>query len=108
MKRGAALVFVAATLLIAAPALAQPTGTMTWGIHVTLATRWLDPMETDSEITPFMILYAMHDALVKPMPGALNAPCLAESWTMSKDGRTWDFVLRKGVKFHRLEEHTSE
>jgi peptide/nickel transport system substrate-binding protein len=108
MKRGAALVFVAATLLIAAPALAQPTGTMTWGIHVTLATRWLDPMETDSEITPFMILYAMHDALVKPMPGALNAPCLAESWTMSKDGRTWDFVLRKGVKFHNGDPVTAE
>src|ERR1051326_6384961 len=101
MKRGAALVFVAATLLVAAPALAQPTGTMTWGIPGTLATRWLDAMETDSEITPFMILYAMHDALVKPMPGALNAPCLAESWTMSKDGGTGGLVLGRGGKFHR-------
>jgi ABC-type transport system substrate-binding protein len=53
-------------------------------------TRWLDPLETDSEITPFLVFYAMHDALVKPMPGNFNAPCLAESWTMSKDGRTWE------------------
>src|SRR5262249_61759455 len=82
-------------LSLAAPAVAQPAGTMTWGVHVTLATRWLDTSETESEITPFMILYALHDALVKPMPGNLNTPCLAEASTMSKDGRTWDFVLRK-------------
>jgi peptide/nickel transport system substrate-binding protein len=61
----------------AAPAAAQPAGTVTWGVHVTLATRWLDTAETESEITPFMILYALHDALVKPMPGNLNAPSLA-------------------------------
>ena len=43
---------------------AQPAGTMTWGVHVTLATRWLDTSETVSEISPFMILYALHDAVV--------------------------------------------
>ena len=63
----------------AAPAGAQPAGSMTWAVHVTLAARWLDPAETDSEITPFMIFYALHDALVKPMPASLNAPSLAES-----------------------------
>jgi len=87
-------------LLVVAPVCAQPSGTMTWGIHVTLATRWLDPLETDPEITPFLVFYALHDALVKPMPGNINAPSLAESWTMSKDGRTWEFVRRKGVRFH--------
>src|SRR5437899_11412155 len=76
---------LALTLWLAAPAAAQPSGTMTWGVHVTLATRWLDTSETESDITPFMILYALHDALVKPMPGNLNSPSLAESWTMSKD-----------------------
>jgi len=50
---------------------AEPSGTITWGVHVTLATRWLDTAETDAEITPFMVLYALHDALVKPMPGGL-------------------------------------
>ena len=50
---------------------AEPSGTITWGVHVTLATRWLDTAETDAEITPFMVMYALHDALVKPMPGGL-------------------------------------
>ena len=47
-----------------------------------------------------MVLYALHDALVKPMPAGINTPSLAESWTQSKDGLTYEFVLRKGVKFH--------
>ena len=87
---------------------AEPSGTMSFGVHVTLATRWLDPAETDAEITPFMIFYALHDALVKPMPSHLNAPSLAESWTMSKDGRTWEFVLRKSVRFHNGDPVTAE
>ena len=52
----------------AGPAAAAPEGTMTWGVHITLASRWLDPAETEGIITPFMVLYALHDALVKPMP----------------------------------------
>jgi peptide/nickel transport system substrate-binding protein len=41
---------------------AEPSGTVTWGVHVTLATRWLDTADTDAEITPFMVMYALHDA----------------------------------------------
>jgi peptide/nickel transport system substrate-binding protein len=82
------------------PAAAAPEGTMTWGVHITLASRWLDPAETEGIITPFMVLYALHDALVKPMPAGLNTPSLAESFTASRDGLTYEFVIRKGVKFH--------
>src|SRR5262249_62163004 len=59
-----------------------------------------DPAETEGIITPFMVLYGLHDAMVKPMPAGLNTPSLAESWTESKDGLTYEFVLRKGVRFH--------
>jgi peptide/nickel transport system substrate-binding protein len=55
-----------------------------------------------------MILYALHDALVKPMPGIPMAPSLAESWTMSPDGLVYEFVLRKGVRFHNGEPVTAE
>ncbi len=88
---------------VAGSATAAPEGTMTWGVHITLASRWLDPAETEGIITPFMVLYALHDALVKPMPGNINTPSLAESWTQSKDGLTYEFVLRKGAKFHNGE-----
>ena len=83
-----------------APAAAAPEGTMTWAVHASLAPAWFDPAETTGISTPFMIIYALHDGLVKPMPGQAMAPSLAESWTVSKDGLTYDFVLRKGVKFH--------
>ena len=68
------LPLVALLTLCVAPAYAQPAGTMTFAVHVTLATRWLDPAETDAEITPFMIFYVLHDALVKPMPPASTRP----------------------------------
>jgi peptide/nickel transport system substrate-binding protein len=94
-------------LLPAPPAAAAPEGTMTWAVHVTLAPRWLDPGETESAITPFMVLYPLHDALVKLMPGGMQ-PSLAESWTMSADGLVYDFVLRAGVRFHNGDPVTAE
>ena len=47
---------------------------------MSLAPTWFDPAETPGVITPFMMLYALHDALVKPMPGNAWTPSLAESW----------------------------
>jgi peptide/nickel transport system substrate-binding protein len=91
-----------------APAAAAPEGTLTWGLHVTLATKWLDPSDTEAFINPFMVLYAVHDALVKPMPGGENTPSLAESWTVSKDGLVYEFVLRKSAKFHNGDPVTAD
>src|SRR4029450_13414198 len=84
---------------------AKPEGQLTWGVHISLAPTWFDPAETPGMITPFMVMYALHDAMVKPMPGNPLAPSLAESWTGSEDGLTYDFVIRKNTKFytgHRL------
>src|SRR5262245_21610094 len=107
-----AIAFLAAVVLVglpvAGPAAAAPEGTMAWGLHVTLATRWLDPIDTEAFINQFMVLYALHDALVKPMPAGDNTPSLAESWTMSKDGLTYDFVIRKNARFHNGDPVTAE
>jgi len=90
------------------PGAASPEGQMTWAVHISLAPTWFDPAETSGIITPFMVLYALHDSVLKPMPGNPLAPSLAESWSMSPDGLVYDFVLRKGVKFHNGDPVTAE
>ena len=105
------LVLAALGLVAAAPGAASaagPDGQLTWGIHVSLAPTWFDPADTQGIITPFMVLYALHDALVKPMPGQPMAPCLAESWSASEDGLGYEFVLRQEAKFHNGEPVTAE
>jgi peptide/nickel transport system substrate-binding protein len=117
MERVMNALLIAALLLVTVPttALAQvrpvakPEGEMRWALYVTLAPAWFDPGEVaGSFLTPFWVLYAMHDALVKPMPGNLMAPSLAESWTVSADQRTYDFKLREGLKFHNGDPFTAE
>jgi peptide/nickel transport system substrate-binding protein len=87
---------------------ADAQGQLTWGIHVSLAPTWFDPADTQGIITPFMVLYALHDALVKPMPGNPMAPCLAESFSASEDGLSYEFVLREKATFHNGEPVTAE
>jgi peptide/nickel transport system substrate-binding protein len=95
------LVAVLALALVAPTSgLATPEGQMTWALHFSLAPTLFEPAETAGVVSPFMILYALHDAMVKPMPGKSMAPSLAESWSVSPDGLVYEFVLRKGVRFH--------
>ncbi len=100
-------VVLLSSALGAAPSVASD-GQMTWALHISLAPTWFDPAETPGIATPFLVLYALHDALVKPMPGNPMAPSLAESWTVSKDGVLYDFVLRQGARFHNGEPVTAE
>src|SRR5437867_9612982 len=60
MSRGVSLIgLIAIVSAMPATAVAAPEGTVTWGLHVTLASRWLDPAETEALATPFMVLYAV-------------------------------------------------
>ena len=103
------LLLVASTgPLWVSPAGAGPEGQMTLAQTISIAPRWFDPAEAEGIITPFFYYYALHDALVKPMPGNPLAPCLAESWSASADGLTYEFVLRKGVRFHNGDPVTAE
>jgi peptide/nickel transport system substrate-binding protein len=47
-----------------------------------------------------MVMHALHDAMVKPLPGNPLTPSLAESWTTSPDGLAYEFVIRKDTRFH--------
>jgi peptide/nickel transport system substrate-binding protein len=102
---------VGAAVAAGAPRLgwaAAPAGQLTWAIHVSLAPTWFEPAETPGIITPFMVLYALHDAMVKPMPDSAQSPCLAEAWKTSEDNLTYEFTIRDGVKFHDGEPVTAD
>ena len=102
VTRHDALALAALGLTAGMPSISQaagPSGQLAWAAHVSLAPTWFDPAETSGIITPFMVLYALHDAMVKPMPGQPLAPSLAESWTAAEDGLSYEFVLRKGAVF---------
>src|SRR5262245_7891705 len=87
---------------------AAPEGTLTFALHFSPVTRWLDPAEGESTITPFLLLYALHDGLLKPMPGSGSAPSLAESWSMARDGLSAEFVIRQGARFHNGDAVTAD
>src|SRR5437764_12317630 len=87
----------------------NPAGEMRWALYVTFPPSWLDPKEVAvAGLNPFWIIYGLHDALVKPMPGNPMAPSLAESWTVSPDQRVYEFKLREGVKFHNGDPFTAD
>jgi peptide/nickel transport system substrate-binding protein len=91
-----------------ATAQTRPEGEIRWAVYVTLSPQWFDPAEVIGVLTPFWVMYALHDALVKPMPGTLLSPSLAESWTVSRDQRVYEFRLREGLKFHNGDPFTAE
>ena len=60
----------------------------------------LDPAQAVT-ISDFRVLCNVYDSLLHYKDGSLEVePGLAESWTISPDGKTYTFQLRKGVKFH--------
>ena len=86
----------------------QPDGQLIIAFDVSIAPSFLEPAETPGIGTPFVFLYALHDALVKPLPGNDMAPSLAESWRESEDGLVYEFKLRDGLRFHNGDAFTAE
>src|SRR5713101_3986130 len=87
---------------------AAPAGEAVIAWHVTIAPSWFDPSTAPPQITPFGILYAIHDALVRPLPGQKIGNSLAESWSESPDGLRYEFKLRRGLRFHNGDPVTAE
>src|SRR5437870_5854471 len=86
----------------------RPEGELTIAFDASIAPTFLDPAETSGLSTPFVFLYALHDALIKPLPGNNMGPCLAESWKESPDGLVYEFKLREGLRFHNGDPFTAE
>jgi peptide/nickel transport system substrate-binding protein len=87
---------------------AKPTGELNWAWHVTIAPAWFDPAKAPAQVSPYLILYAIHDALVRALPGERMGNSLAESWTESPDGLVYEFNLRQGLRFHNNDPLTAE
>src|SRR5437867_6996035 len=105
----ALVALLVAVIAAAPPAPAEaPAGQVTWAIGVSLPPAWFDPADATGLLTPFTVYYALHDALGKPMPGNAMAPSLAESWSASPDGLTYEFVLRQGIRFHNGDPLTAD
>jgi peptide/nickel transport system substrate-binding protein len=79
---------------------AKPAGELHWAWHVTIAPSWFDPAKAPAQVSPFLLLYAIHDGLVRALPGQRMGNSLAESWTESPDGLVYEFKLRQGLQFH--------
>src|SRR5262245_45069498 len=107
---GLSLLIALALVGAAAPVGAQqpPQGQAVMAWHVTIAPSWFDPSTAPPQITPFGLMYALHDALVRPYPGYKMGPSLAESWKESPDGKSYEFKLRAGLKFHNGDPLTAE
>jgi peptide/nickel transport system substrate-binding protein len=75
-------------------------GKVNYAWHTTISPAWFDPQENPPQITPYNFQYALHDALVKHLPGKTFAPSLAESYEIAPDNKSATFKLRAGIKFH--------
>jgi peptide/nickel transport system substrate-binding protein len=103
------LVAALMVLAVTSGAAAQPApGEVVIAWHITIAPSWFDPSTAPAQIAPFGMLYALHDGLVRPLPGQKMGNGLAESWTESPDGLRYEFRMRRGLKFHNGDPVTSE
>jgi peptide/nickel transport system substrate-binding protein len=95
-------------LILSHEVLAAPQGVFKQAMHWGLSAEYLDPGTNMGATTSQILLYLFHDALVKPMPSGDYTPSLAESYTISPDAKTYEFKLRRGVKFHNGDSMTAE
>jgi peptide/nickel transport system substrate-binding protein len=102
------VLFMSGGSLLVEEATADPTGQMVIAVDFSIAPTWFDPGDTPAMGTPYIFLYALHDALIKPLPGNSMAPALAEAWTESPDGKVYEFKLREELSFHNGDPFTAE
>src|SRR5438128_11145931 len=113
MHRYASIGFLVALLVgtgLAGAAMAQrpPEGQLVLTSNFTVVPAYCDPAEAAQPIAAASCLYAIHDALIKPLPGHPMAPALATSWAEGPDGLVYDFTLSEGVAFHNGDPFTAE
>lgn len=72
----------------------------TFRVALTADPTTLDPWNA-GDPNAMLVTRQIFETLVGFEPGGFRiVPRLAESWSVSSDGRSWSFALRRGVKFH--------
>jgi peptide/nickel transport system substrate-binding protein len=100
------LLILALMLALAAPAAAQPAGTLVVGLVAEPVN--LDPAQV-TDLNSNRVGRRIVETLVTfPDESTQIVPGLAESWTISKDGLQYTFKLRSGIKFHDGTPFTAE
>src|SRR5437879_10777564 len=94
MRRPSAALIALLLLFVAATPVVAAEGQLTWAVHISLAPTWFDPADTPGIVTPVMILYALHEAVAKPMPWKTMPPSLAERGTGAPGGLAHGIDLR--------------
>ena len=97
--------------LVGSVALPRPGGAQAGGgtlrIAMSANLRTLDPAKTTIG-EEFMHSVFVFNGLTRMTEDQSVEPELAESWTYSPDLKTWEFKLRRGVKFHHGREMTAQ
>ena len=101
---GVGLIVLAVGLAAATPALAAPTGEVKIGLAAEPNT--FDPHLTVGRNTQIFIVNVFDGLTARDDRGNV-VPALAESWKRLNP-TTWQFVLRKGVKFHNGDDFNAE
>ena len=96
LMRPLALAATALLLLQAGPA-AAAKNTLTVGLVV--EPEGLDPTIAAPTVIREVTWLNIYEGLVRLDENGHVLPLLAQSWTVSDDGLTYEFVLREGIKF---------
>lgn len=93
--------FAATVLLATAAACSKPSGdgknTLVFSTSADATT--LDPHNTTDSQSD-QVIHMLYNRLISFDDEMRIVPDLAESWSLAKDGVSWTFHLRKGVRFH--------
>ena len=76
----------------------QPTGTLRWALDSITDLPTLDPAQAGDQKSSAAI-NQIFAGLVRRDENARIQPDGAERWSVSKDGRTYTFTIRNGLKF---------
>jgi len=85
----------------------KPPTTVPPGPTGTLRATWPSWIETTDPNLQTTFEFALYEHLIALDEQGNYVPELAESWSLSPDGKVWTFKIRKGIKFHNGDDLTA-